>query len=202
MKYFITYLILLSAFPTCCNEDPIETEKIALSPSETLLIPYSLNQSVSFKHSNGFIFDFLVTDDNYKWNRDSYCDECCGEEYTSYQERVVTLKAKYPEFNVVLALNTLDQFHTKEKNMSININRYQSHLKYDNDGQFICDTTTCYDEIMINNNSYFNVIETSLENRYRTNNAINLYPQKVLYNANFGIIQIKTSNNETYSLNN
>lgn len=201
MKFFITYLILLSAFPTCCYDDPIEIEKVALSESEIQLIPYSINQSINFKHSNGFTFDFFVTEDNYNWKRDSYCDECCGEEYTSYQERVVTLQANYPEFNIVLSLNNLDYFQIQERILNLKVNRYQSPLKYDDRSEFVCENTICHNEIVINNKTYFNVIESTLENRFN-DNSNNLHPQKVLYNNDFGIIQIKISNNETYSLNN
>ncbi|WP_456376487.1 hypothetical protein [Lutibacter sp.] len=202
MKYLITYLIILSAFPTCCNDEAIETEKISLSENEIQLIPYSLNQNINFQHSNGFTFNFVVTQDTYNWNSDNYCDDCCGGEYTSYQERYVSLESEYPEFNILLSLNSLQDIEFEEKSLNIQINRYHSSLKYDSSAKFICETIICYDEIVINDNTYFNVIECELENKYDTNNSINLYPQKVLYNNDFGIIQIKMSNNETYSLNN
>lgn len=202
MKYLTIYLILLSAFPTCCNEDPVETEKIYLSESENQLIPYTLNQTINFKHSNGFTFDFIVNQDNYVWNSDYYCDHCCGGEYTSYQERVVSLQSKYPEFNILLSLNSLQYIETEEKSMHVQINRFNSSLTYDNNAKFICESIICHDTIVINNNTYFNVVACELKNIYETDEAINLYPQKVLYNSDFGIIQIKMSNNETYSLNN
>lgn len=202
MKYLITYLIILSAFPTCCNDAAVETEKISLSESEVQLIPYSLNQSINFQHSNGFTFNFVVTQDNYNWNSDNYCDECCGGEYTSYQERFVSLESEYPEFNISLSLNSLQYFEIEGKFMDVKINRYNSNLEYDDNSKFICENVICHNEIVINGKSYFNVIESGLENNYDDDSSINLYPQKLLYNKNFGIIQIKMSNNETYSLNN
>lgn len=201
MKYLITYLIILSAFPTCCNDEAIETEKISLSESEIKLIPYSINQSINFKHSNGFIFNFIVTQDTYNWNSDNYCDECCGGEYTSYQERLVSLESEYPEFNISLSLNSLPYFENEEKIMDININRYNSKLKYDDNSKLICENVICHNEIIINDKTYYNVIESELKNNYDTNSSINLFPQIILYNNNFGIIQIKMSNNETYSIN-
>lgn len=202
MKYLITYLIILSAFPTCCNDDAVEAEKISLSESEVQLIPYSLNQSINFKHSNGFTFNFIVTQDTYNWNSDNYCDECCGGEYTSYQERFVSLESKYPEFNISLSLNSLQYFEIEGKIMDVKINRYNFNLEYDDNSKFICENVICHNEIVINDKTYFNVIESELENNYDTNSSITLYPQIIFYNKNFGIIQIKMSNNETYSLNN
>jgi hypothetical protein len=202
MKYLFIFLIILSAFPTCCNDDPVETEKISLSENEIQLIPYSLNQSVNFKHSNGFTFNFIVQQDTYSWKSHSYCDECCGGEYTSYQEKFVTLVSEYPEFNISLSLNSLQYFEIERKFMDIKINRYSTDLKYDGNSNFTCDNVICHDEIVVNGKTYFNVLESELENNYNTNNsAITLYPQKILYNKEFGIIQIKISNNETYSLN-
>ncbi|MCL7755146.1 hypothetical protein [Polaribacter sp. Z022] len=201
MKYLIIYLIILSAFPTCCNDEAVETEKISLSESEIKLIPYSINQSINFKHSNGFIFNFIVTQDTYNWNSDNYCDECCGGEYTSYQERLVSLESEYPEFNISLSLNNLPYFENEEKIMDININRYNSKLKYDDNSKLICENAICHNEIVVNDKTYYNVIESELENNYDTSSSINLFPQIILYNNNFGIIQIKMSNNETYSIN-
>lgn len=201
MKYLITYLIILSAFPTCCRDEAVETKKISLSESEIKLIPYSINQSINFKHSNGFIFNFIVTQDTYNWNSDNYCDECCGGEYTSYQERLVSLESEYPEFNISLSLNSLSYFENEEKIMDININRYNSKLKYNDNSKLICENIICHNEIVINDKTYYNVIESELKNNYDTNSSINLFPQIILYNNNFGIIQIKMSNNETYSIN-
>ncbi len=202
MKYMITYLVLLSAFPTCCNDIPVETGKVPLSESEIGLIPYSLGQTITFQHSNGFGFDFLVTKDEYEWNPDNYCDECCGGEYTSYQRRTVSLNSEYPGFNISLSINSFQYTDTEEKSIDVRINRYSTYLKYDNTSKLICGNVVCHDEISINNTIYHNVMESTLENVYGTNSSIDLYPQKIFYNTDFGIIQVKMSNNETYSLNN
>lgn len=202
MKYLITYLIILSAFPTCCNDEAVETERVSLSESEIQLIPYTLKQTVNFKHSKGFTFNVMVNENIFEWNSDNFCDECCGGEYTSYQERHVLLVSEYPEFNISLSLNSLKNYGEEEKAISIDINRYRSYFKYDNDTKFICEDIVCYDEIIINDKSYFNVVESEFENRYDTDDTVGFYPQKIRYNNNFGIIQIIMSNNETYSLNN
>lgn len=201
MKFLISFLIILSAFPTCCNDNSVEIEKVALSNEQVKLIPYSLNQKINFRHSNGFIFDFLVSEDYYDWISDSYCDECCGGEYTSYQKRVVSLKSEYPEFNISLSLDNQYYFDVNERFIDLRVNRYQSNIRYDSNFEFICDNITCFNEVIINDKTYFNVIETELENYYSSNNSITLYPKTILYNKDFGIIQIKMSNNETFSLN-
>ncbi len=204
MKYIIITYIILSAFPTCCNEESVETERILLTEKENNLINYSLDQVIKFKHSNGFTFDLLVESDDVRFRRsDMYCDECCGGEYTSYEERYVALNSQYPEFSI--SLNLENRHFSEEKSIEFKINNYGTRLLYNKNNEFICDSLAiCHDKININNNIYFNVLEKELEYLFNFNDSLELdfYPKKILYNKEVGVVQIKMSNNESYFIDN
>lgn len=205
MKYLIISFIMLSAFPTCCNEDSVEVERILLSKEEDNLINYTKDEVVKFKHSNGFIFDVLVTNNDYSFRRsfDEYCDECCGGEYRSLQERFVSLTSNYPNLTMTLSLSNNNFSYSEYKSINFSLNSYSTNLFYDDKNEFICDSlVVCHDQIKINNTNYFNVLEKKLDSRFHVNDTIDFYPQKLFYNTTKGIIQIKMSNNESYFIDN
>lgn len=199
LKYFIVFLIFLSAFPTCCNEESIETERVLLSEKEKNLIPYKINQTIKFQHSNGFNFDFQVINDEYSLFEDNYCDECCGGEFTSYQERIVNLKSTVLNLNITLKINSLENINNS-KILDVSINNSSGFINYDNNFQFDCSQSNCLDEFTLHNIKFNDVIIIKLEKNWFINENNTLFPEKIVYNSNFGIIQIVMSNNETYSI--
>lgn len=76
-------------------------------------------------------------------------------------------------------------------------------MQYDSLSNFICDgnNAVCYDSILIHEKLYTNVIEKNFDNHYFIQDSAVLIPESILYN-NLGLLQIKMSNDETFSINN
>lgn len=200
--------IILIIISSCCNEDSIETARYELTNAELELIPYTNGQQINFKHSNGYTFDFKVIENKLEWKEyHDFCEwNCCGQDYFSYQVKTTKLQSQYPLIAIELLLGE-DWYNNYDYNsMSLHFNFNYTHstaLQYDSLANFICDDIyngICHDSIIINDKLYTCVVEKFFE-YYNQPDSTSLVPESILYN-NFGLLQIRMSNDETYSLNN
>ncbi|MEI6575379.1 MAG: hypothetical protein WCO63_04300 [Bacteroidota bacterium] len=199
--FIMTACLFLSS---CCNKDSVETARLALDSAELKLIPYKLGEQYKFVHSNGFGFYFTVTEDKLQWyeQRDLCEWNCCGKDYYSYQVRTAKLVSEYPKLTIELFEGERAyDYYPRMLSLSIN-NRHYCYFPYDSLAHFMCDTiqkTYCHDSIMINNKIYTHVVEAYVNNYSFTADSTILLPEWVYYNK-LGLLQIKMSNHETYSL--
>jgi hypothetical protein len=199
---FVVFLMISS----CCRQDPVETARYELSDIELELIPYSYGQQINFIHSNGYTFQFSVTEDKLEWNEYyRFCEwNCCGQDYFSYQVKTTRLESVYPNLIIELSLGGIrfSDYIPMFLNLNIN-NRHFISMQYDSTSNFICDSVNkvmCYDSILIHDKSYTNVIEKYFDSHYFIQDSTVLIPESILYNK-LGLLQIKMSNDETFSLN-
>ncbi len=207
MRYkLLQLLIFILILSSCCNEDSIETARYELFDSELQLIPYQLNQKIGFKHSKGYTFSFNTTMDKLEWKEHhDFCEwNCCGQDYFSYQEKNTQIQSDYPRFTINFSLIGAQNGNYNHNSLQISINHtYFTNLPYDSLGNFICNETTgiiYHDSILLNNKYYYDVFEKALESNISKEDTDILVPKSILYN-DYGLIQIKTSNDETYSIN-
>lgn len=201
------YFIILSflVFSSCCNKSK-ETARYELSQNELNLLPYKYGDSISFIHSNGYSFDFIVSNEELEWKvDDDFCEWfCCDNEYFSFQVRSYVLESSYPSLNIRIYIggDVLGYYLPQTLNLSINFD-HNIQFYYDSLTNYICDSTTKithYDSISFNNKYFYNVYSKDFDSHGIVNNSSGILPQS-LYLNNLGIIQIKMSNNETYTIN-
>lgn len=203
-KTLAPLLVIAAVFSACCREESQEIARYELSASELDLIPYSLGEKVNFIHSNGYTFDFTVSNEECKWERgDNFCEEnCCGVDYFSYQVKTTTLESSYPQFTLRFSLGNSASFEGASNNLVISLNGYSFIVQYDEEINLLSNTTEhtiLLESITLNNKHYSNVIEKTFI--YDDSSTSGLRVEKMYYNK-LGLLQIKLSNNETYTINN
>lgn len=177
------FLIIFSFFfLTHCCKDGIEINRYYLSDTEKTIIPYVDNQIIRFVHTNGYEFDMNVI--GVYTNMERTNTEHCGQNYTSFETKKVELESNIPELYISVSIMPLE-FNPY---MSININR----MSYKKDISKELDIDT----LIINSQMYTNIYK--FETQILDTNII--YPKTILYNKDYGIIKIKMTNNEEYSI--
>jgi len=178
-KYLVILILLITS--SCCK-DSIETGRYYLSDNEKEFIPYTENQKVKYKHSNGFEFYMNVINVKIEFQRTK--TEHCGENYVLFETKTVKLQSDIPELNISVSIPP------KEFNPIITIIINNSYLQKDliNKADF--------DTLIIDNNKYIDVYQ--FENQISDTTII--YPYKVLYNKTNGIIQIIMTDNEKFTI--
>jgi hypothetical protein len=209
MKFLILLLFAI-VISSCCTKDQTEIGRVELSEQELELIPYLENQEILFKHSSGNVFPFTVTDIQTDWKKDLDYEyegqrDCCGCSYTSYETKYLALNSTYPNFNIGISISAIEGYYDEYKSgLQFQINSSNREvLEYDSLFNFVYDTqdpyTNHYDTVMLNNENYFNVIEREILNNIDPQDSTSLYVKSFMYNE-LGLLQIKMSNDETYSI--
>lgn len=208
MKRNIIYLfVILLITHSCCNEDPVETARYELSDQELMLIPYNQGESISFKHSNGFEFSLYVSELIVKWEEyHEFCEWfCCPSYFFSYQIKRAKLQADYPKLNIGLSIGSTQYGNYSPMELVVDLNnRHFAHIHYDSAYHFVSDTVykaILYESIIINDKVYSDVVEKFFDYHYYVQDTSILLPKSILFNR-LGVLQIKMSNDETYSINN
>lgn len=203
-KTLAPLLVIAAVFSACCREESQEIARYELSASELDLIPYSLGEKVNFIHSNGYTFDFTVTDEKIEWKTyQPFCEwDCCGIDYFSYQVKTTTLESSYPQFTLRFSLGNSASFEGASNNLVISLNGYSFIVQYDEEINLLSNSTEhtiLLESVTLNGKHYSNVIEKTFI--YDDSSTSGLRVEKMYYNK-LGLLQIKLSNNETYTINN
>ncbi len=176
-----TIVLLVILLGLCCKES-FESDRFLLSEDEKSFIPYQINDKVGFIHSGGFRFDLTATNIITELQRTN--TEHCGEPYITYETKTVALQSGTPQFDISVAV------FPKEFSpyFTININRYyfQKELTEPPD----------YDTLTLNGRLFKDVYK--MEIQYGDTSLI--IPQQVLYNCTNGLLQIKMTNDETFTI--
>jgi len=180
-KYLIIIILLLIG--ACCK-DSIELKRYLLTDTEKSVIPYSNNEKVRFAHSNGFEFDISVSNITISLERTE--TEHCGENYISFEKILVNLQSNTPELYINISIVPFEYYND---NMSISVNSYYFDSKPINSAPDI-------DILKLGDRIFLDVYEFTNEN---CDPAI-ICPKTVFFNKNVGIIQIKMTNDETFTI--
>jgi hypothetical protein len=205
MKKHFYLLALLSIIVASCCDEPIETARFELNQAEMELIPYSQNQKITFVHSNGYEFDLEVKSVDLSWHEHhDFCEwGCCGKDYFSFQVKTVNLEAEYPLFGMSLSVGG-DQWHEYYPDvLLVHFNRNSLNLPYDSNANFICDTLTkteYFDSIILGTQMFYSVYAKDFDLNYFADTSV--LNAKTLYYNSTGILQIKMTNDETFTIKN
>ena len=208
-------IIFIAISLTACI-DSVELDSISLSSQEKDFVPYNQKQKIRFVHSNGYEFDFVVNRVTHAYGRyyQTPMDFIRGGDYVRYQTKSAKLTSLYPKIDIIIETGRLyDPFIEKinsdgsketllnidMKELTISINNSSTTLYYNH--KLIFDSahnnnSRRYDSINIHGKTYYNAIE-SFFNSY--NDSVYSSIGSVLFNSK-GLIQIKLSKNETYSI--
>ncbi|MFT6814745.1 MAG: hypothetical protein ACJAZ3_000638 [Sphingobacteriales bacterium] len=202
LRFFFIFLISV-VVSACCNKEPYEEARIALSDKEMALISYEFDDSIKFKHSEGFEFTFKTTSNNIIWYEErDFCEVgCCGKPYFSFQTKTTVIESSYPNLRIEFSVG--GRYNNYRKGiLSINVNYNEASFFYDDSANVYCETSnfnTCHDTISINSTTYFNVMERLFNDHIQNSDTSVLSPYSVFYNEE-GLLQFKMTNNETYSV--
>lgn len=196
----------LTLFYSCCNEDPVETDRFELTEEEISIIPYKQGDLLSFKHSNGYTFDIAVEESVVSWEKHhDFCEWfCCPPTYISVQTARAKLVSTYPKLTFDIAVEGNNSYYSDYKGLNITLNnKHQTTIPYSIEYNFETDSVNksyFYELMEINGSDYQNVVEKHFDSHYYINDTTLLLPKAVFYNKQFGLLMLKMSNNETYSL--
>lgn len=181
MNRYIT-IILLFLLNSCCKEG-VEINRYLLSEPEKECIPYRIDETIGFIHSNGYEFDIAVSKRNTRMESTEI--HHCRDNYSTYESLTVELLSNTPELHVKLEM--VPNEYNPLMTVSINSSFFYLNISYEPE----------IDTFIINEKTYNNIYvgETFITD------SLTILPRKILYNKANGIIQIEMTNEEKYTIN-
>ncbi len=186
---FLFFVILLVSACRPCDE-PIVIDNGKIPDSILSYIPYQNGLNYKFRHSGGLVIGFsAVRASNEAWLE---CHRCCKFVY-KYEENITTLIPDYPIFNIGFNLANMDSSFCAlsawvgHDGFSIPANDYQAGF------------VGFADSILIGDKVFYNVfkIKSDYSSGY---NRETIYTDSIYYSYQHGLIQIKMSNGEKYTI--
>lgn len=186
-------------FSGCCKK-PVELGKYNLNEEVKKYLPYSSNQTFEMIHSNGNVSTLIVTEFNKSWLKEQdHFMTFCEQDYFLYENYDVAISCDYPFMN--MDFNLYANIYTEEFTMNFCMNHnHNITFDIDKNGEYILDSTIIYyDTIILAEKEYYDVIEKNFDT-YVYNSVDTSIFYSAFFNKKYGLIQIKTSENETYTL--
>lgn len=195
MKIKLIFLsTMFLALFSCDEYEHVERAKYELEAGKKQLIPYQKGQKINFIHSKGYAFDFRVVVDTITWSNNKFMYERSVKSYyDSFQVRTVKLVSDYPDFWITLDVSA----EPNQNQLHVMLNYFKTYISFDEKYKLIpSDGQKLHESILINNKIYQNVIEL-----YIGTNSDG-FNQSIFYNDQQGLLQIRYSDDETFSINN
>ncbi len=185
-KLYISFFKAFLSFSLigCCTGGNMETARYYLTEDDKLSIPYSVQQSISFIHSNGYSFDLIVTDESTKMQRTE--TEHCDTNFASYEVKDFVLQSFIPEFYITVTYSALPYLPA----LYVGINGTQFYFDTNRDPDLA--------SAQIGELTYADVY---FADAFIADSTF-ITPQRLWFTKANGIIQIQMTNGETYSINN
>ncbi len=188
IAFVLSFVILFTACHPC---DPPATIDNGTMPDQVLnLVPYQNAQTYKFRHSAGLIIEFAsARQSREEWLR---CEECCSVE-VKFEVNTTTLIPDYPIFTFSFDLSNMD---TVNYSLVASVGYYQffipTNINQSRNYEF-------YDSVMINKKFYRDVFKLKSNYGYYYDRDT-IFADSMYYSYERGIIQIKMSNGEKYSI--
>lgn len=206
MKKTFLYLCAITLLlNSCCTNEPVEVARFELDAKEKALIPYEYGQNKHFIHSNGYEFDFKVAMEKTEWlEHHDFCEwSCCNKDYYSYQLKYVKLESDYPLINITLTVggNLWGDYYPEA--LFVDFNRNSLMLQYDlNDSLSFAQFggIQFFDSLTLGNKMHYQVYAKDFDSNYFADTSV--LNAKTLYYNSTGILQIKMTNDETFTIKN
>ena len=199
-KYsLLTFLLGALLLGACCRGESEDIAALPLSEDVQQLCPYELGQRIPFVHSGGYAFEMLVVDASFSWQKEyNFCEwHCCDNDYYSYQNKTAVLQSETPALTLSLELEP-EFYDSSLFGFSIRLNRFSHYLYCDSMATFLPDqSVSILDSITLLGHLYYDVLEIPLHSFFNDEDSA-LHFSSVLFN-DYGLLQIKMSNGETYT---
>jgi len=181
-------LFVLSACRPC--EPPLIIDNGRIPDSILNDVPYQDGHSYKFRHSGGLVIEFASTrQSREEWLR---CERCCKYEY-KYEVNSTTLIPDYPVFNFGLDISNPDSANFQ---LTARVGYYYFYIPaYDYPPENVDFT----DSVLLDGKIYRNVFKLKSNYGSYYDRDI-LFADSMYYSYERGIIQIKMSNGEKYSI--
>lgn len=191
-KYIFILLLLITA--TACHpcDPPIFIDNGKIPDSILIMVPYQNGQIYKFRHSGGLTIRFAATrQSTEEWLR-CESERCCQFEY-KYEENTTTLNPDYPVFS----------FGFDQENMNPETFGFFARVGY----YFFQVPTNDYqssycgfaDSVLIGDKFYYDVFK--IKSIYGTAyDRDTIFADSMYYSYKKGILQVKMSNGEKYSI--
>lgn len=167
IKVSCIFLTLISLQSCCTFNDGNVIDSILLSEEDKAMIPYQNEEIIAFQHSEGYVFDVVVSTTSRFVGEQEHC-----EDYYIYETFEANFNSSLPRINFNIKLNKWNP--EAEAFFGITTNDFVF---------FIEDTTTPPQDLNING-----VVYSDLKS-YKSSDDI-YYINEILYNTSVGIVQI------------
>jgi hypothetical protein len=193
MRAYLVIIIglFLGLMYGCGCDDPEIVDLGRLPDSVLTQVPYQDGQTYKFKNSRGQVFNFTAT----RASHDEYleCEKCCKIAY-KFQVNQTILTPEYPLFDLTIQLSSRDP---SDYCHDIWVGDYLFKLPKED----LTDTGVEYsDSVQLNKKWFYGVYQM----KYPDDPIFisdSIYPGKIYYSFNSGIIQITLNNGEYYQKN-
>jgi hypothetical protein len=191
LQHLLSFAILASLVYGCGCDAPEIIDLGRLPDSVLTQVPYQDGQTYKFRNSRGQIFNFTAT----RTSHDEYleCEKCCKIGY-KYQVNQTILTPEYPLFDLTIQLSSID---SADYGHFIWVGAYLFYLPKNDLG----DTDIEYSDSLQLNNHWFHGVYQMKYPDDPIYISDSVYPSRLYYNFNSGIIQITLNNGEYYQKN-
>lgn len=188
MNKSIVFLFCLISVSSCCwPEKKYDNFYTSLTEIEKSVIAYQEGQKIGFRHSNGYEFDLevmSVKSGNYNTSYYGSDDESCGGDNYFLENYTAELLSDSPFLNAVVAVTANDsKNYFFGENFQITVNGY---------GYSVSDTL---ESVELDGIEFENVFLFG-----QSSDSLSIVVDTILYTVADGIIQIRTSDNESFTI--
>lgn len=182
--YVASFLLtLLALFTSCCKEG-YELVRYSFSDQDKAFCPYVGSQKITFTHSRGY--EFSLNSNASELKTTQVGPESCEDNYYSFDSQVIILESSVPE--LLIEFNLYPSSYSSAVNIKVNRALFTIDKK----------SPPNFEKLTIEGKEYKNVYvanHTEKEN-------VTIFPTKIYYNAQYGVIQIKMTNDDTFTIKN
>ncbi len=185
----ILFLIYLSGCNPC--DEPVLIDHGSLPDTILKYVPYQDGKTYRFHHSAGLIIEFTANRQSSKeWAR---CEECCKYE-SVYEVNKTRLIPDYPIFDFGFEISNQD---TINYFVTARVGKYQFYIPTNT--KYTTDYYKFADSILIEKKYYYDVflLKSNYGSYYDKDSQ---FVDSMYYSYKLGILQIKMSNGEKYSI--
>lgn len=188
IRLCILPFVLFSACSPCA--DPILIDRGKIADTALKMVPYQNGKTYRLQHSAGLVISFTAT----RQSREEYleCEECCKYRY-KYEVDETTLTPDYPIFNLGFQISNFD---STRLSFSGNAGYYNFHIPSLADGLNIPEFAG---SMVLDGREFYDVYRMKSDYGYLSRKDT-IYPDSLYYSYGLGIIQLKMSNGERYSI--
>jgi len=185
----IVFIIFLKfgCGPTPCEYIVKTNQKLPVECLE--MVPYKNGQVVKLQHSSGYVISFDVQRETTEYHES--CRDCCEDR--SYEINTTYLIPNYSIFDIQLGISPIDSVNC---GFYVYVGRYQFWMTSAMENSEFFQKA---DSIALNEKVYYDVFK--LKSGYGLGyNQDSIFADSLFYNNKYGILQIKMSNGENYTI--